>query len=250
MPSEEEQQPGPSGISREELLTLSGLKTSDDEDEDEEEEQDLGCYETLDDSEEEDGAQQSGQRTRGGWCNKINQSQVALEWLTWCDCQLRQQALSQLTPEDLEVKDRMVRAYPDHPHPAYRLIITCSTWATRASITSLEPHSPWTVSIPRPAPSMNFTGVSGTVVPSVILYAMKNICVSVTAPCKTSTKRPKPKWLPFARKGTTCTKCGNASGPNSSKPTPTSKRTWTPCSSWHHSTLVTRRGQTTPSMFH
>ena len=56
MPSEEEQQPGPSGISREEVLTLLGLNTSDDDDEEEEEEEeeDLGCYETLDDSEEED----------------------------------------------------------------------------------------------------------------------------------------------------------------------------------------------------
>ena len=56
----------------------------------------------------------------GGWRNKINQSHVALEWLTWCDHQLRQQALSQLTPEDLEAEDMMARAYPDHPHPAHR----------------------------------------------------------------------------------------------------------------------------------
>ena len=55
MPSEQEQQPGPSGISREELLTLLGLNVSDSEDDDDdEEEQALGCYETLDDSEEED----------------------------------------------------------------------------------------------------------------------------------------------------------------------------------------------------
>ena len=56
----------------------------------------------------------------GGWRNKINQSHVALEWLTWCDHQLRQKALSQLTPEDLEAEDMMARAYPDHPHPAHR----------------------------------------------------------------------------------------------------------------------------------
>ena len=31
-----------------------------------------------------------------GWRNNINQSQVALEWLTWCDHQLRQQAQSRL----------------------------------------------------------------------------------------------------------------------------------------------------------
>ena len=56
----------------------------------------------------------------GGWRNQINQSRVALEWLTWCDHQLRQQALSQLTPEDLEVEDRMARASPSHPHPVHR----------------------------------------------------------------------------------------------------------------------------------
>ena len=33
----------------------------------------------------------------GGWRNNVNQSQVALEWLTWCDHQLRQQAQTHLT---------------------------------------------------------------------------------------------------------------------------------------------------------
>jgi len=56
----------------------------------------------------------------GGWRNRINQSQVALEWLTWCDHQLRQQALDQLTHEDLEAYDLMACAYPDHPHPTQR----------------------------------------------------------------------------------------------------------------------------------
>ena len=63
MPSEEEQQPGPSGISPEEILTLLGLNVSDSEDDDEEEEttvkeeEDLRCYETLDDSKEEEDLQ-------------------------------------------------------------------------------------------------------------------------------------------------------------------------------------------------
>jgi len=55
-----------------------------------------------------------------GWRNRINQSQVALEWLTWCDHQHRQQALEQLTHEDLEDHDLMARAYSDHPHPSQR----------------------------------------------------------------------------------------------------------------------------------
>ncbi|MCV6574643.1 MAG: DNA polymerase, partial [Cohaesibacter sp.] len=33
----------------------------------------------------------------GGWRNQVNQSQVALEWLTWCDHLLRQQAQTHLT---------------------------------------------------------------------------------------------------------------------------------------------------------
>ena len=51
MPSEEEQQPGPSGVSREELLSLLGLDVSDDEDEEDEavEEEDLWCNQAMDD---------------------------------------------------------------------------------------------------------------------------------------------------------------------------------------------------------
>ena len=53
----------------------------------------------------------------GGWRNRINQSQVALEWLAWHDHRLRQQAFDQLTHEDLEAHDLIARTYPDHPHP-------------------------------------------------------------------------------------------------------------------------------------
>ena len=53
-----------------------------------------------------------------GWRNRINQSRVALEWLTWCDHQQRQQAQEQLTPEDLEDHDLMAHAFPNHPHPS------------------------------------------------------------------------------------------------------------------------------------
>ena len=52
MPSEEEQQPGPSSVSREELLSLLGLDVSDDDDDQEEaavEEEDLWCNQAMDD---------------------------------------------------------------------------------------------------------------------------------------------------------------------------------------------------------
>ena len=58
-----------------------------------------------------------------GWRNRVNQSQVALEWLTWCDHQQRQHALEQLSPDDLEQHDLMAGAYPDHPHPSHRQYI-------------------------------------------------------------------------------------------------------------------------------
>jgi len=57
-----------------------------------------------------------------GWPNRINQSQVALEWLTWCDHRHRQQILQlleRLTPEGLEAHNNlMASVYPDHPHPS------------------------------------------------------------------------------------------------------------------------------------
>jgi len=56
----------------------------------------------------------------GGWRNRVNQSQEAIEWLTWHDHRLRQQALDQLSHEDLEAHDMMARAYPNHPHPSQR----------------------------------------------------------------------------------------------------------------------------------
>ena len=51
MPSEEEQQPGPSGVSREELSSLLGLNVTNDDEEEtvEEEKEDLWCNQAMDD---------------------------------------------------------------------------------------------------------------------------------------------------------------------------------------------------------
>ena len=54
--------------------------------------------------------------TRGWNKNTINQSNSALHWLTWCDHQLRQRALQDLTPA--EDHDLLASAYPD-PHRQY-----------------------------------------------------------------------------------------------------------------------------------
>jgi len=57
-----------------------------------------------------------------GWRNRVNQSRVALEWLTWCDQQRRQEILSvleRLSPEGLEAHHSlMARDYPDRPRPS------------------------------------------------------------------------------------------------------------------------------------
>ena len=58
--------------------------------------------------------------TRSWKKNNINQSNSGLHWLTWCDHQLRQRALQDLTPADLDDHDLLASAYPDHPHPSHR----------------------------------------------------------------------------------------------------------------------------------
>ena len=59
-----------------------------------------------------------------GWRNRVNQSRVALKWLTWCDHQQRQQilqVLEQLSPEGLEAHNHiMASVHPDHTHPSLR----------------------------------------------------------------------------------------------------------------------------------
>ena len=49
-----------------------------------------------------------------GWRNNINQSLPALQWLTWCDHQLRQRALQDLNPTDL-----LASANPEPHHHQY-----------------------------------------------------------------------------------------------------------------------------------
>ena len=57
----------------------------------------------------------------GGWRNRVNQSRVALEWLTWCDqqrCQGIQPILDRLSPEGLEAHHSlMAEVYPNGPQP-------------------------------------------------------------------------------------------------------------------------------------
>jgi len=59
-----------------------------------------------------------------GWRNRINQSRVALEWLTWCDHQQREQilqVLERLSPEGLEAHNNlMASVHPNPSHPNQR----------------------------------------------------------------------------------------------------------------------------------
>ena len=56
-----------------------------------------------------------------GWRNRVNQSRVALEWLTWCDQQRRQEiqpVLDRLSPEGQEAHHSlMADVYPNGPQP-------------------------------------------------------------------------------------------------------------------------------------
>ena len=58
-----------------------------------------------------------------GWRNCINQSKVAMEWLTWCDHAIRETTLNHMTEEDLDDHDLMAAAYPLHPHPSHRVYV-------------------------------------------------------------------------------------------------------------------------------
>ena len=57
---------------------------------------------------------------RYGWRNNINQSKVALEWLNWCDHQLRNEEWNNLSKDDRNVHNLMACAYPDYDHPTTR----------------------------------------------------------------------------------------------------------------------------------
>ena len=58
-----------------------------------------------------------------GWRGRINHSQASMEWLTWCERNLRRQAWLALSPEEHNDHKAMARAYghavADH-HPLYR----------------------------------------------------------------------------------------------------------------------------------
>ena len=171
-----------------------------------------------------------------GWRNRVNQSQVALEWLNWCDHELRQQALDHLTHEDLEAHDIMAGAYPHHPHPSQR---HCMQHVGNGG----EYH-------PR---GTNFT-VDGYCQDINTVYGFYGCfwhgypkCYPVRDEAhlrhcdrtmedvyrKTQQKRE------ASSEGIISRKCGNASGPALNKADPTSKRTWIPYNSWNLSTPVT-----------
>ena len=179
-----------------------------------------------------------------GWRNCVNQSEVALEWLTWCDHQQRQHALEQLSPDDLEQHDLMAGAYPDHPHPSHRQYIQHVRNA--ASITSPAPTSSWMGTVKTRTPCTNFRAVSSTGVPAVIPTVTKNMYVTVIGPCRLCTRQPNTKPKPLKTEGTTWWKCGNASGDVSKKPRRTSKRSWIALNPRTLSTRVTPSAEVVP----
>ena len=129
-----------------------------------------------------------------GWRYRVNQSPVAIEWLTWCDHQQRQQAVESLSPEDLEDHDLMAGAYPDHPHPSHRPYIQHVGNAGEYRIPTV---GSWMGTAKTPTPCTNSMVVSGTGAPSIIPTVTKNICVSVLRPCRMCTRTPDKKSTCF-----------------------------------------------------
>ena len=122
-----------------------------------------------------------------GWHRCINQSKAAMEWLSWCDHDLRQRTLNRLTPEEMEDHDLMAAAYPLHPHPSHRVFVQRT--ATGESIAYPTPIGLWMGIVPTPTLFTNSTVTFGMVVPSVIPHETKPTCDSTTAPCMTSMKK-------------------------------------------------------------
>ena len=170
-----------------------------------------------------------------GWRNKINQSGVALEWLTWCDHQQRQQALETLTPDDLEQHDIMANAYPDHPHPSHRQYVQHVHNAGEVHIPTvgfMDGYCPDTKIV------YEFQGCFTHGCPTCYPNVTKNMCATMIGPCKMSPRPRNKNSKSFEGKGTTWWKCGGANGPASKTPRPTSARSWRISPSSSHLTHV------------
>ena len=126
-----------------------------------------------------------------GWRNRVKQSGVALEWLTWCDHQQRQHALELLSPEDLD----------DHDHDQTICIpvnaSTFNTSAMPASIASAARPSSWMGTAKTPTLCTNSRVVSSTGVPAIIPTVTKNICATAVGPCGMCTSKPNKKSKSF-----------------------------------------------------
>ena len=120
-----------------------------------------------------------------GWKKSINQSNEAIEWLTWC--QQHQAPHIQHGKNAGEYRIPGTKLHVD----GFDITTTLST---------------------------NFTAVSGMDVLAVTPTVTKNICATVIEPCKMST-RPRNKGPKrFAPKGTPLWKCGDAIGEVSKTP--------------------------------
>ena len=130
-----------------------------------------------------------------GWRNKINQSGVALEWLTWCDHQQRQHALEQLSPDDLEQHDVMARTYPDHPHPSHCQYIQHVRNAGEVRIPGTTFLVDWYCQDTNTV--YEFQGCFTHGCPAIIPTVTKNMCATVIGPCKLCTRPPNTKSTGF-----------------------------------------------------
>ena len=161
---------------------------------------------------------------------------MAVEWLNWCDHELRQQALDHLTHEDLEAHDMMARTYPDHPHPSQRHYIqhvgNGGEYHPRGTNFTVVGYCQDTNTI------YEFYGCFWRGCPKCYPCRTKFIYATVIAPWRMSTGKPSKKGKASSA-GIISRNCGNTSGPALNKAVPTSRCTWIPYNSWNLSTPVT-----------
>ena len=137
-----------------------------------------------------------------GWRNNINQSIPALHWLTWCDHQLRQRALQDLTPADL-----LASANPD---PQYiQHVRNEGEYKIPGTNFHVDGYCPDTHTV------YEFQGCFTHGCPTCYPHRHEKIPATMIEPCRTSMTSPKTKSNSLPNKGTTSFKCGDVNGTTS-----------------------------------
>ena len=141
-----------------------------------------------------------------GWRNNnINQSLPALQWLTWCDHQLRQRALQDLTPA--ENHDLLTSA---NPNPQYiQHVRNEGEYKIPGTNFFVDGYCHDTHTV------YEFQGCFTHGCPTCFPHRHENIPATMIGLCMTSMTSPKTKSKSLPSKGTTSFKCGDVNGSTS-----------------------------------